>query len=179
MKKEFWKSVVGVILFMTAAVAVAAVGNLIQFAGRRELGSNNSFMFSGTAYRYNLFAYFLGAVLLVAFLVLAFLFYWKKRMEKKLMGGAEVAIYIVADVIFSLLMHVVFLAEDLVLLGITDSMRPKGLMELTVFSWPCITFVYLLVITILLKRGADKERAIASEVLIAPDEWPDEWNGEE
>lgn len=189
MKKEFGKSVAGVILFMVITVVMAAAGNLLQFSARKELGTDTSYFFASTAYRYNMVSYLLGHVIFVGFLVMAFLFFWKKRIAgKQFMKGGETAIYIVANVFFSLMMVVILYAEDVCMLGLTGHMRPKGLLDITLLSWPLITIAYMIVVTVLLKKRADKaakesaevcvnpDGSIVSngEVLVASDEWPED-----
>lgn len=141
-------------LFLLKAVFIAAVANLVQFIGRKYEGDYSSFMFAGSNYHYNFLFYILGILLFFAFLTAAYGRFWKKRQEeiKNFKSSKIVGIGVIA-LTFALGMLVALALCNLALLGLGDNIKPKFLFGLTVFGWPIVTFIYVMMIVIFSKKG--------------------------
>ena len=152
--KIFLKFVGQECLFLLKAVFIAVVTNLIQFIGRKYEGDYSGFMFAGSNYHYNFLFYILGILLFFAFLIAAYVRFWKSRQEdiKKFVKLKIVGIGVIA-LVFSFGMIVALVICNLALLGLGDNMKPKFLFDFTVLGWPIITFIYVMIIVILSKKG--------------------------
>lgn len=152
--KGFLKFVGQECLFLLKAVFIAAVANLVQFIGRKYEGDYSSFMFAGSNYHYDFLFYILGILLFFAFLIAAYFRFWKGRQEeiKNFVKSKIVGISVIA-LVFAFGMLVALVICNLALLGLGDNIKPKFLFGLTVFGWPIMTFIYVIMIVIFSKKG--------------------------
>lgn len=135
------------ILFLLCVTIAAAAGALLQFVGKKYLLEDTSFMFRGTAYGYNIFMYLLGLALFVAFVWYAYAKHFKKTAEKFRKEGTFVKFfYILFAAVLCLAMFVALIGCDLLMLGLTDDVRPEALFYLTGFGWPVGTLIFTIFI---------------------------------
>jgi len=133
-------------LYLTGAIAAAAVSSLLQTVGRTYLGDYSSFIWSGSEYSYNAIFYILGIILFVGSLVLGYRYFLKKWIVPFRDQSIPVRIvFIVLALLFSILMLAAVVFALFTVVGMNDNMRPEILMVITVLGWPILTFVFLLV----------------------------------
>ena len=133
-------------IYLLAATMVAALAAAIQTVGRTYIGDYSSFIWSGSEYSYNAIFYILGIILFVGSLVLGYRYFLKKRIVPFRDQSIPVRIvFIVLALLFAILMLAAVVFALFTVVGMNDNMRPEILMEITVFGWPILTFVFLLV----------------------------------
>ena len=136
-------------LYLLAALIVAAGSFLIQLIGRSYSGECGFFIFDGSEYTYNIIFYNLGMVIYISFMIAGYKFFLKKRITG--LSGPGIAVKIVFPIIalvFSILMVVVLLIVALMVLEL-DNMKPISMFEFTLFGWPIICMVYMIIVEIL------------------------------
>ncbi len=135
------------ILFMLCSIIAAAAGALLQFVGKKLLAEDTSFMFAGYAYSYNIFMYLLGIILFVLVVFFAYTKHYKKTAEIFRKEGFFMKLfYTLLALILSVAMFAALIGCDLLMLGLTDDMRPEALFYLTGFGWPFGMFVFMMVV---------------------------------
>ena len=135
------------ILFLLCVTIAAAAGALLQFVGKKFLAADDSFLFRGTAYRYNIMMYLLGLVLFVAFVWFAYAKHFKVTAERFRKEGTFMKFfYIVCSAVLCLAMFTVLMGCDILMLGLTDDMRPEALFYLTGFGWPAGMLIFMIVV---------------------------------
>ena len=135
-------------LYLLATLIVAAGSFLIQLIGRSYAGEHGSFIFYGSNYTYNIIFYYLGMLVYIAFMIAGYKFFLKKRITG--LSGPGIAVKIVFPIIafiFSVLMFVVLLIVALMVLEF-DNMKPYSMFQFTLFGWPIICMVYMIIVEI-------------------------------
>ncbi len=152
-------------LYTLLMIVTSVVFNLIQFAGKKLIASNQGTIFGGNDYRYNPIAYIAG-LLLFGF-TLWFLYDWV--LKKHLAGIVNTGLifktcYSLLSAFFCIVMFFVMIVEYLFILGFNDNIYPELLSFITAFGWPAVTFIFTVVMMILASLKKEKPDADEEEV---------------
>ncbi|MBO4415971.1 MAG: hypothetical protein J5824_08340 [Lachnospiraceae bacterium] len=149
MAKKYLKLLGMECLYLITLVVVACLAGLVQFIGRKYIGDHSSFIFSGSDYSYNVFAYLAGILLFAGYIFLTY----KKLVNKHEVKIAEFTwqlklILILVMLLFCFAMFICIAMEFFVILGFGDNMKPEILLVVTAVGLPAATAVYMSVIVI-------------------------------
>ncbi|MBO4687425.1 MAG: hypothetical protein J5636_02840 [Clostridiales bacterium] len=145
-------------LYLLATAVVAGVSTLIQMIGRTYVGKHSSFIFSGNDYRYNKLFFVFGLVLFVGFMFAGYKFFLKKKI-RPLRGSEAIlkVLFAVVALLFSLLTFAAIVLSFFLIIGITDNMLPESMFQMTVFSWPVFTLVFMIIVEIINCKGESSD----------------------
>ena len=148
--KDKFKILGAEILYLLAVTVISGLATLIQTIARIYDGDYSSFIWSGSNYRYNVFFYILGVVIFVGSMIAGYTFFLKKRIRD--LNQSDMILKILFPVmaaIFAVIMLAAIVCCLLIVVGISDNMRPELLFNLTTFGWPIFTLVYMTVVEII------------------------------
>ena len=136
-------------LYLLTVIIAAGLSGLVQFIGRKYIGSHSSFIFSGSDYKYNAFAYLAGILLFAGYIFLTH----KKLVNKHEGKISEFTwqlklILILLMLLFCVAMFFCFAMEFFLILGFGDNIEPNILLLVTAIGWPIATAIYMSVIVI-------------------------------
>ena len=144
-------------LYLLASVIVAGVSSIVQLMGREYESDYSSFIFSGHNYTYNYFFYIAGAVFFISFMISGYKTFLSKKMAGINWSGlAEILVFAIIALLFSVLMVAVILIFLIVISGY-DNMCPEELFILTLFGWPVFCFVFMVCVEIVAIKRSVKE----------------------
>ena len=136
-------------LYLLTLIVTALLAGLVQFIGRKYIGSHSGFLFSGSDYRYNVFAYLAGILLFAGYIFLSYKKFVKKHEEKIAEFTWQFKlILILVMLLFCVAMFFCLVMESFLILGLGDDMEPYNLLLVTGIGWPAATAVYISVIMI-------------------------------
>ncbi|MBR4812409.1 MAG: hypothetical protein IKZ69_00725 [Lachnospiraceae bacterium] len=141
------------LLICNIAVCVAA---MVQCIGKSYQGEHSSFIFSGSSYSYNPFAYILGLVLFIGALYAGYRLILRRTMDELGRAGAlYVVVWLVIAAVFAVVTVVAVSAGLFLNIGMSGNMRPEDFLKLTAFGWPVILFIAMLIMAIYAKTKED------------------------
>lgn len=137
-------------LYLLTSSIVAGLAALVQMIGRTYDGDYSSFIWSGSIYRYNAFFYMLGLMVFVGFMIAGYMFFLKKRIVYLSQSGVALKIlFFAVALVFSIVVLAVLVMCYFLITGLTDSMKPGLMFQITGYGWPIFTLVFMTVIEIL------------------------------
>ena len=147
MGKKFFKLLGVECLYLLAAIVVAALANMIQLIAKEYAGEHSSFIFRGDVYKYNIYAY-LGGILVFAEFILLCHKHLVKKFAKNIseLHPLLKAVYLLAVLAFGALMCACLLSELFILLETGDALTPEILFGVTVFGWPVVIVIYMIIV---------------------------------
>ena len=144
-------------LYLLATVIAAGVSSIVQLMGREYESDYSSFIFSGHNYTYNYFFYIAGMVFFIGFMIAGYIYFLSKKMAGINWSGlAEILVFAIIALLFSVLMVVVILIFLIVISGY-DNMCPEESFKLTLFGWPAFCFIFMVCIEIVAIKRSVKE----------------------
>ena len=143
-------------LYLLICNIAACVAAMVQCIGKSYQGEHSSFIFRGSTYSYNPFAYILGLVLFIGALYAGYRLILRRTMDELGRAGAlYVVVWLVIAAVFAVVTVVAVSAGLFLAIGMSGNMRPEDFLKLTAFGWPVLLFVVMLFSAIHAKTKED------------------------
>ena len=158
MNQSNWKFLGVDCLYLLSCVIVSTAGAAIQLIGREYVGEWSSLLADGETYSYRFFAYVFGLIIYISYLIVSYRkFYSGKHL---LLSHASImckALHIVIAFIFAVIMLAAMMLIIDHFMGLNVNMIPQWMMLWTVFGWPLILLLYMVLVVIIKRPDAAKK----------------------
>ncbi len=151
-----WKMYALECLYLLICSVAAGIAAMVQCIGRSYRGEHSSFIFSGSTYSYNPFAYILGLVLFIGALYAGYRLILRRTMDEFGRAGAlYVVVWLVIAAVFAVVMVVTVCVGLFLILGMTGNMLQVDSLKLTALGWPVLLFIVMMITAIYAKTKED------------------------
>ena len=145
-------------LYMLSVLIVAMIANPVQFLGKKVIQNGAGGVGFGIEYRYNPVAYIAGVVLVAGYVWFAYSKWYRKFADQTLKKGIGfIVAYFLNALIWTFVMFLVMIFEELILLTFDNNILPELLQFITMCCWPVMHLIFMIVIMFIGRPGRSKK----------------------